>query len=467
MAIHFRQGDVLAAKSEKSPDSDTLSGSDSRATATRIIAQVIFNRHSLDRTYSQIINNLPTTGSEPDRRLIQELAYGTVRWWTTLESITSNLLEQPLKRKNQDLAALIALGLYQLIHTDIPHHAAVSETVGAAPLIGKQWARGLVNAVLRRFIKERSSLDKIERSLSVKTAHPEWLITALNQAWPQYWRAIIDANNCRPLLTLRVNTQKTSREEYLCTLSSSSIQAVAITDCPSAIQLVSRHPVTSLPGFIEGVVSVQDCSAQLASLALSARPGMRVLDACAAPGGKTTHLLELCPELDELVALDIDPKRAGRIDENLKRLGLDAKVVIGDGIDTDKWWDGRLFDRILIDAPCSGTGVIAKHPDIRHLRRPSDISQLAAKQRLLLNALWPLLTENGYLLYTTCSVLPQENTLQIESFLNEHPDATHRLPNTDLQSGDRSIGLVQPYGYQRLQGVHHGDGFFYAGLAKK
>lgn len=467
MAIRSRRGDVLAETSEQNPERETESGSHGRAAAARIVAQVVFGGRSLDKSYSQIVNSLSHPPSEADRGLIQELAYGTVRWWISLESTTSTLLDQPLKRKNRDLAALIALGLYQLIHTNIPHHAAVSATVGAAPLVGKQWARGLVNALLRRFIKERPSLETEERSLYVETAHPKWLLSSLKHSWPHHWREIIDANNTRPHLTLRVNTQKTSREEYLYALSSASIQAVPLADCPSAIQLLSRHAVTTLPGFTDGLVSVQDSAAQLASLALSVKPGMRVLDACAAPGGKTTHLLELCPELDELVALDIDPLRAGRISENLKRVGSNAKIIIGDGLKRDNWWDGRPFDRILVDAPCSGTGVIARHPDIRHLRRPSDIDQLATKQKMLLNALWPLLGKNGYMLYTTCSILPEENTLQIESFLKEHSDATFLLPHSGSILSEQPLGLAQPFGYQRLQGVHHSDGFFYAGLAKQ
>jgi 16S rRNA (cytosine967-C5)-methyltransferase len=395
----------------------------------------------------------------PERRaLAQELCYGTLRWSPRLQALLDLLLDKPLKAKESDIHSLLLLGLYQLAYMEIPAHAAVSETVAVTALLNKGWAKGLVNAVLRRFQRERQALEaKIGHDPVAVSAHPAWLLSLLQQAWPQEWQAIVDANNQRPPMALRVNRSRTSRADYLQALQAEGLAAEPSVHAPDALLLERPVNVDQLPGFACGEVSVQDSAAQLAALLVAPQPGMRVLDACAAPGGKTGHLLEICSDI-ELIALDIEKKRLARVEENLLRLGLKARLIAADASST-VWWDGKPFDRILLDAPCSASGVIRRHPDIKLLRQSEDIPQLVALQAAILEALWPMLRPGGMLVYATCSVLPQENAGQLANFLANHDDAKER----PIEAG---WGQIAEVGRQILPDQDRMDGFYYACIEK-
>ncbi len=427
-----------------------------RALAARILARVI-NGASLT---AALDDNLPRA-RDNDRALIQELCYGTLRAWPRLEHVAGVLLRKPLGKKDRDVQALILLGLHQLTAMRIPAHAAVAETVGAVNALGKGWARGLLNAVLRNFQRQRETLlAKADDSEPGRWAHPQWLIDALRQAWPDDWQQILTANNEHAPMTLRVNTCRQSRSDYLSILERAGINAEASTVSDCGIRLQQAVDVSLLPGFAEGTVSVQDEAAQLAAALLDARPGERVLDICAAPGGKTAHILEHNDDI-ELLAVDIEAQRLQRVTDNLQRLGLTAITCRGDARQAQDWWDGRPFDRILLDAPCSATGVIRRHPDIKLLRRPEDIETLLQLQGEILHAIWPLLRTGGILLYATCSVLPQENERRVSSFIAERPDAGH-------QTIDADWGRATDIGRQILPGdTAQMDGFYYACLHKR
>ena len=403
-------------------------------------------------------NALKTVESAQDKAFIQEICYGACRYYHQLDYILNSLLDKPLK--NSEVKALILIGLYQVKFMRVKPHAAVSETVQAAR--GLPWAKGLVNAVLRNFLRQQDNLE--QQIANVKTAalsHPGWLIEQLENDWPAQACAIMTENNLPPPMALRVNLTKTTRENYLQLLQEKSISAHPVGFCPTGIVLEKAVSVTSLPGFSEGWVSVQDCAAQLAAELLDARPGMRVLDLCAAPGGKTAHILESQPDLQELVAVDIDETRMRRVQDNLQRLSQTATLMLGDAGKPETWWDGNKFDRILLDAPCSATGVIRRHSDIKLLRRAADIAALVAVQKNILNAAWPLLAEGGLLLYATCSVLKQENEQQIQNFLSTHQDAK------ELPIAECGWGLARTAGRQILTGESSMDGFFYARIVKE
>ncbi|KPV41562.1 hypothetical protein AN478_01875 [Thiohalorhabdus denitrificans] len=392
---------------------------------------------------------------QADRALLRELATGTVRWAVRLRAVLDDLLDRPLPRKEKRLEALLLVGLHQLAHTGIPPYAAVSATVGA--LTGKQaWARRLVNGVLRRFGRERDDrLAAVDgRSPALRHAYPDWLVEALRGGYPDDWEAVLAAGNRPPALTLRV---RGDRSAYLEELAAAGIPATSLDGVPEAVALEEFLPVGALPGFAEGRVSVQDGAAQLAAELVAPRSGERVLDACSAPGGKLAHLLDRAPGA-EVVGVEAEGDRLAKIRQTLDRLGLGAaELVHGDATTPGAWWDGRPFDRILVDAPCSGTGVIRRHPDIKHLRRPEDIPVLAGRQAALLEALWPLLRPGGRLVYATCSVLPAENREVVAAFLDGHPEARPATPEADW-------GRPDGPGRQILPGEQGMDGFFYACL---
>lgn len=394
-----------------------------------------------------------------DRPLLQELCYGVARWFHRLDAIAQRLLQKPFKAKDTDVHALILLGLYQMLHLRVPDHAAVSATVAATGELKKPWARGLVNGVLRNFQRQRDELLAASEDDEVaRFSHPRWLIEKLRAAYPEQWQAILNANNQHPPMALRVNHSKVKRDEYRQRLTELGIES-AHTPCNEDGLILARAvDVESLPGFAAGEVSVQDSAAQLAAELLDAQPGERILDACAAPGGKTAHVLERQPSV-QMVALDHDGERLQRLHENLQRLQLSASVITGDAANPAEWWDGQRFDRIMLDAPCSATGVIRRHPDIKLLRRNEDINQLAGLQGSILRALWPLLKPGGVLLYVTCSVLPQENVRQLQSFCREQPGA-REMPLT------AGWGMAQSIGRQILPGEAGMDGFYYARLRK-
>lgn len=426
-----------------------------RATAAHLVGAVVDGGQSLNAVLPAALLAL----ADQDRALTQELCYGVLRFYPRLERIAAGLLHKALKRKDRDVHQLILVGLYQLIYLKMPAHAAVAETVAAARALGKDWAANLVNALLRSFQRAPDQyLTRADADLTARWAHPHWWITGLQSEWPDHWQDIVAANNQRPPMTLRVNTQRVTRDSYQAALQDSGLVAQPHTYAPSALTLEQPVDVARLPGFAAGQVSVQDAAAQLAAGLLDLAPGQRVLDACAAPGGKSAHLLEWVPQL-RLLALDSDAQRLTRLHDTLRRLELQAEVRVGDAGAPGHWWDGEPFDRILLDAPCSGSGVIRRHPDIKLLRTPTDIAALARLQRHLLDALWPLLAPGGILLYATCSVLPEENRRNVAAFLADHEDAgEHRI--------EAVWGHEQAPGRQILPGESGMDGFYYARLVK-
>jgi 16S rRNA (cytosine967-C5)-methyltransferase len=395
---------------------------------------------------------------------IRAITLGTVRWYLRLAAVLDQLLERPEKLA-PEIRALLAAALHQIEYSRNPLHSTVDGAVDAARVLRQERAAGLVNGVLRRFTREKEALlSRVDQTLAGRTAHPQWLVDAVEAAWPQQAESILDANNGHPPMVLRVDLSRVSVAEYLAELSAAGITAEAIPWAPAAVRLSQAAAVTALPGFAEGRVSVQDAAAQLAAPLLDAKPGMRVLDACAAPGGKTGHLLEHTPGLQEVVAIDIEERRFGRVRENLERLGRQATLVAADVRKPEDWWDGKPFDRILVDAPCSSTGVIRRHPDIKLLRRPADIPALAATQRAILNACFRMLAPGGRLVYATCSILPAENREVLAAFLESHPEATPVTASLAAAvPGSQGSGV----GIQLLPGTEAGtDGFHYACVEK-
>lgn len=395
-----------------------------RAQAAQLLIQVAEQGKSLD----VLLENRSDAPAE--RGLLRSLCYGSVRWYWRVYAVLEQLSSQPIRELQPEVRALALLGLYQLLHTDIAAHAAVAETVEATRVLNVGRAAGFLNAILRRCQREVDSLTRtVDQHRAASTAHPRWLVEALQQDWPWHSDAMLNANNLHPPFWLRVNVQRISRDEYIAQLAAVGIPAYPSPLAPEALYLPEAVDVGQLPGFKEGLVSVQDGAAQLAAHLLGAQPGERILDACAAPGGKTCHILELQPQLQELVALDVSKVRLKRVQGNLDRLGLHANVISGDAA-TQEWWHGELFDRILLDVPCSATGVIRRHPDIKLLRRGNDIGKLAERQQALLTNMWSLLKPGGRLLYASCSLLRAENADNIDWFLDEQRDAhdiTHAL----------------------------------------
>ncbi|MBK5517682.1 16S rRNA (cytosine(967)-C(5))-methyltransferase RsmB [Pseudomonas sp. TH10] len=427
-----------------------------RLAAAKALAAVLSGKASLNSSLPTQLDKV----EDRDRGFTQDLAFGTARWQPRLSALAEKLLQKPFKAADADVEALLLVGLYQLLYTRVPAHAAIGETVGCADKLKKPWAKGLLNAVLRNAQRESESIfAELERDPVVRTAHPRWLQKSLKAFWPEQWEAICEANNAHPPMILRVNRRHHSRDDYLGLLTEAGIAATPCIYSRDGIILEVAADVRSLPGFAEGWISVQDEAAQLAADLLDLAPGQRVLDACCAPGGKTCHILEAEPALAGVVAVDLEAKRLVRVKENLERLGLNAELIAADGRDTEKWWDGKPFQRILLDAPCSATGVIRRHPDIKLTRQPNDIVALAQLQGELLDAMWITLEVGGILLYATCSTLPTENTEVIEAFLARTPGARE----LDLAT---AAGIKQPHGRQLLaqQGGH--DGFYYAKLIK-
>ncbi|HWV14759.1 MAG TPA: 16S rRNA (cytosine(967)-C(5))-methyltransferase RsmB [Cellvibrio sp.] len=426
-----------------------------RAAAAQILGKILQGQGSL----SSLLPTLQAKVNEKDRPLLQELCFGTCRFHPQLSAYIECLVDKPLRAKDSDIQALLLLGLYQLLHTRIPDHAALSETVEVARALKKPWATTLINGVLRKFQRDKSKFDKLlAQNFAFQSNHPAWIEGVLRKYWPEQIDEIITANNIHPPFTLRLNTHKVSREEYLRQLDTQGINAKATQFSPYGITLEQACDPRELPLFPEGGISVQDEAAQLSADLLELSPNLRILDACSAPGGKTGHMLEREPSL-EVLALDADERRLARVRENLLRLNVQATVCSGDASQPESWWDGKLFDRILLDAPCSATGIIRRHPDIKILRTPEELDRLAKLQLQLLNKLWPLLKPGGILLYATCSIMPKENTHIIESFVNRHPDAI-----CDELAPD--WGLAQAYGRQLLPQSTAHDGFYYARLRK-
>lgn len=391
-----------------------------------------------------------------DKALLQELCYGILRYLPELEYQVQQLMDKPLTGKQRVCHFLILVGLYQLKHTRIPDHAAVSETVAATSILRNKHLKGLINGVLRNSQRMKSEPNE-NLPDSIKYNHPGWFIKKLQAAYPTQWQAILLANQEKPPMWLRVNNRQSSSAEYLTLLDAAQIPHDRLDSLSGAIALSQPVDVNSLPGFEQGMVSIQDGAAQQAARLLDCQPNDRVLDCCAAPGGKTCHILETSPDIAAMTAIDIDDSRLDRVRENLTRLQLNATVIAADVAQPELWWDQQQFDRILLDAPCSGTGVIRRHPDIKWLRKTTDITKLTQLQQQILDNIWPLLKPGGTLLYATCSILPEENGLQTEHFLARHSDA-ELLPIT---AGAQAIG------WQILPNEQSMDGFYYAKLTKK
>ena len=397
-----------------------------------------------------------------DRALARHLAYGVIRWLNSLQWLSQQLLARPLKNRDRDVSRVLLIGLYQLWQDGTAEHAAVHETAECARLLGKSWAVGLVNAVLRRFLREQQHLLEELEKHPEKAAHPQWLLSKFQADWPEDWHEIIQANNHAAPLWLRINRSQAGNTEVADRLRESGFMVDHHSIAPDAIRITPAAGVKSIPGFMQGSLSVQDPAAQLAVDLMDLQPAHRVLDACAAPGGKTCHILERFPSL-ELTAVEQSKSRLRMIRENFDRLGIqertDLKLLSADAADTTAWWDGIPYDRILLDAPCTATGVIRRHPEIKWLRTAGQLEEAVILQERLLNRLWPLLNAGGILVYATCSVLVDENREQIQRFLARHDDA-------GPISMDASWGRDQGAGRQILPGEEEMDGFFYACLRK-
>ncbi|SET68971.1 16S rRNA (cytosine(967)-C(5))-methyltransferase RsmB [Thalassotalea agarivorans] len=422
-----------------------------RALAAKALFQVVDKGRSL----SDVLPELQQKAEAKDKALLQEICYGVLRVLPELEASLKDLVTKPLKGKTRSTHFLMLVGAYQLKYMRIPDHAAINETVNATKALKTDFLRGMVNGVLRNLQRNQPSIDE-NASDPVKFNHPSWFIKQIKNAYPQQWQNILENNQHKPPMWLRANARTNSAQEYVSLLGQANISVVRIDSNSDAILLEKPTDVSVLPGFEQGAVSVQDGAAQQAATLINCQANERILDICAAPGGKTCHMLELTPDIAEMVAIDIDGNRLARVQENLERISLNAELIEADASQPKTWWDGKQFDRILLDAPCSATGVIRRHPDIKWLRKASDIDVLVELQQQILDASWQLLKPGGTLLYATCSILPQENKDQVDAFLKRQSDAT-LVP---IEQSQDDIG------WQILPNEHSMDGFYYAKIMK-
>lgn len=430
-----------------------MKGRKLRADAAAVVFSVLEQGQSL----RDLLPAVQAKYSEQDRAWLQEMIFGVLRQLPLLQYWLRQLLHKPLKGRQKVVEPLLFLGVYQLAFSRVSEHAAVAETVGACEILRCPGLKGLVNACLRNFLRQNMVNDR-PQDPQIISGLPKWLYRTLSQAYPNEFTALVEAMHNKPPIWLRVNRCKVQPSHFQNALEAAGIAYSLSASHPDAVKLTSSVDITTLPGFKQGWFAVQDGAAQLAAALLDPQPGERILDACAAPGGKTGHLLEKQPLIEECLALDTDPERLARVEENLTRLGHRAVLLRGDASNPSQWWDGRPFDRILLDAPCSATGVIRRHPDIKWLRKPNDIQPLVSLQAKILDALWQTLAKGGILLYATCSVLPQENKEQIKAFLAR----THDAKLTVLRDGESE----QAPGMQILPGEQQMDGFYYARLLK-
>ncbi len=426
-----------------------------RALAAQALSRIVHDGVSLRVCFATFSTQLKDAR---DRALLSALLHAGARWWLRYDAALQGLLERPLHEREPQVQALLLLGLVQLEILGLPEYAAVAATVEAARALGKPKFANLVNAILRRWLRERDTRNAaLDADAATRSAHPRWLIQAIAGDWPDQADSILVANNAQAPLWLRVNRRRATRADLAARFAAEGIETESPAALPQALVLAQSLDVTRLPGFAEGLFSVQDGAAQFAAELLDSRSGMRVLDACAAPGGKAAHILESADV--ELLALDRDPQRLPRMQENLARLGLRAKVCAGDAGEPSTWRDGNQFQRILLDAPCSATGIIRRQPDVKLHRRATDIGALAAQQARLLDALWPMLAPGGRLVYATCSLLAAENSAAMAGLLKRHPEA--RVQGVPI--GWRASGV----GAQNLPGEGGMDGFFYAIVDKR
>ncbi|MCM2678065.1 16S rRNA (cytosine(967)-C(5))-methyltransferase RsmB [Echinimonas agarilytica] len=432
----------------------------SRACAAQAVYEVLEHGRSLS---DSLVSAQQACTNPKDKGLIAELSYGVLRWLPQLDIRAQDKLSKPFKGKNRVIHHLLLVGMYQLIHTRIPGHAAVSETVEACRQLGAKGLAGVTNGVLRSVQRDlaaevNTSTDQQWPSDTLQYAHPKWFIEALKADYPNHWRLILEANTERAPMWLRVNRRKISRDEFLDALEAEQIDANPTIVGEDAVLLAEPCDVRKLPGFDDGWFAVQDLAAQQAASFLPVQENLKTLDVCAAPGGKTCHWQERADNALNMLAIDIEPKRLARVTENLTRLELKADIKVADAASQD-WWDGELFDAILLDAPCSATGVIRRHPDIKWLRTKSDIQELSQLQSKILQNVWTMLKPNGVLLYATCSVLKAENQTQIVDFLAARTDA-ELVPIHEYET-------PQQPGWQILPGTDGMDGFYYARLQKR
>jgi 16S rRNA (cytosine967-C5)-methyltransferase len=423
----------------------------------KVLESVLVKRRSL--TTARLL--LDDMALQPRQRpLAMELVNGVLRWRFRFEAMLATLMSKPLRKKDQDLQLILLIALHELNELSTPDYAVVNEAVSQAGRIGKKWASGLINGVLRSFLRERARLAAaVDEIPAAHFSHPQWLIDLLQQDWPEQVEQILTASNRRPPMWLRVNLSKVSVEDYLKRLAMQQITAVRHSNAPAGLKLDRPIDVSQVPGFDQGLVSVQDASAQLAAQLLAAESDERVLDLCAAPGGKTCHVLETAGNI-QMTAVELDPGRMQKVQQNLDRMSMQARLIVADAADAESWWDGRLFDRILVDAPCSASGVIRRHPDIKSLRQVHDLVALTENQQQILQQAWNMLRPGGTLLYVTCSVFRQENEQQIEYLLRRTADA-------EEVTIDQGWGIVCCYGRQILPGTEDSDGFYYARLKKR
>jgi 16S rRNA (cytosine967-C5)-methyltransferase len=435
-------------------------GGQVRAVSAEIVNAVVSGGQSLDAAIKKNEQRVSTN----DRSLLRMLCYGSLRHHWQLQEWIDQLVAKPLRKQDRVINALLAVGIYQIVEMRIPDHAVVSETVEAARQLGRPKLAGLVNACLRRFVRDDLS-SKGPASDESRWNHPAWLIDNIRNDWPDDWQDILAANAERAPMWLRANSSRNTAEQYQQRLRADGLEAELLDGVPDAVRLNEPQAVDKLPGFEAGDASVQDAAAQIAARWLLQDVEGRVLDACAAPGGKSGHLLEIGGNKLSLVCVDNDESRTLSIAENLARIGRDATIITADASKPEEWWDEEPFDAILLDAPCSASGVIRRHPDIKLLRRESDLASLAVIQRQLLEALWPMLAPGGSLLYATCSVLRTENDEVTAGFLADHGDAIENemLPNNNIHDLMRRKAC----GYQILPGSAGMDGFYYAALQKK
>lgn len=422
-----------------------------------LAAKCTFHVVDKGRSLSDVLPEYQAKADMKDRALLQELCFGVLRYLPELEYATQQFIDKPLKGKQRVFHFLLLVGVYQLKHMRIPDHAALSETVDACKPLKNHHLKGLVNGVLRNFQRAQiANPEGLTTDLpdAIVFNHPSWFIKKVKSAYPEHWESILTANLAKPPMWLRVNQQHNTVKEYKEMLNEMDIDILEEESRSGALLLSRPVDVHKLPQFVDGHSSVQDAAAQQAALLLAPQANEHILDCCAAPGGKTCHILELEPSVS-MTALDIEEKRLLRVTENLERLNVTANLIANDATQPDLWWDGVQYDRILLDAPCSATGVIRRHPDIKWLRKADDIDQLQTLQQQILKNIWPLLKPGGTLLYATCSVLPQENDNQIKYFLAENTDA-------ELIKINDSDAL----GWQILPSENNMDGFYYAKLIK-
>ena len=432
-----------------------MNSKDYRALSVKILT-------ALQKGSGSLTSHLAQYTDLKDYGLLQETTYGACRWFHALEFLLNQLISKPLRDKDLDLKSLLIIGFYQLRELSIPDYAVINETVSTASMYGKPWGKSLINGVLRNYLRSQHELEERlnQSAADTRYSHPPWLVDELFKQWPEQAEQILAHNNMRPPMTLRANERQNSREELLKQLHVASVGAQPGKFSNTAIYLDQPCPLANLPGFENGQLSVQDEASQLVPALLQLSPGQSVLDACAAPGGKTCHILESECSLTYLLALDRASDRVNKIKDNLTRLHLEATTLCADVNSLSTWWDGKKFDRILLDAPCSATGVVRRHPDIKLLGTPENVLSLQKNQQKLLSSLWPCLKKGGLLLYTTCSLLRQENEFIIDEFLQCTDNAKYEGVAADW-------GVECRYGRQLLTGANDGpDGFFYSLLRK-